>query len=286
MKVYKQYDQDQLNAQYNNRAMVPDFAEYVQQWQQQSEALRQDADVVKDLRYGEHERECLDIFPARQPDAPVQVFFHGGYWQAMQKDVFHFLAKSFLQDGVTMVFVNYPLAPQATMDDIVSACRRAIVWLHRHIQHYHGNPGQLHVSGHSAGGHIVAMLLATEWPTLDRNIPGDVIKGGCAISGLFTLIPIQRCYLNAALGMDEAVARRNSPQYLSPTCSAPLIVSVGELESDEYHAQSSDFAANWTQHGTPITELTIPAANHFSILDHVYQPEASLYHTIITQMKA
>ena len=252
MEVYKHYTQDELDAQYNNRAMVPDFARYVQQWQQKSETLRQHVHVVQDVRYGEHERERLDIFPAAQSQVPIQVFFHGGYWQAMQKEVFHFLASGFIQDGITTVLVNYPLAPQASMDDIIAACRRAIVWLYQHIADYHGDPERIYISGHSAGGHIVAMLMATAWHEWDQDLPRDLIKGGCAVSGLFTLLPIQRCYLNKVLGMDEAMARRNSPLFLSPTCPASLIISVGACESDEYHAQSHDLATAWGQYGIPI----------------------------------
>ena len=284
MNVYKQYTQQELDAQYNNRAMVPDFARYVEQWQQQSEALRQRADVVEDLRYGEHERERLDIFPAEQPHAPVQVFFHGGYWQAMQKDVFHFLASGFLEDGMTSVLVNYPLAPEATLDEIVAACRQAMVWLYRHIADYHGDPDRIHISGHSAGGHIVAMLMATAWPDMEKALPCDLVKGACAISGLFDLLPIQRCYLNGVLGMDEAMALRNSPLSIEPRSAAPLILSVGADESDEYRAQSHELASTWTRPGSPIKELMIPGANHFSILDHIYNREAELYQAIIAQI--
>lgn len=286
MKIYKQYTQGELDAQYNNRAMVPDFARYVQQWQQQSDALRRECHFVQELRYGEHERELLDIFPAEQLHAPVQVFFHGGYWQAMQKDVFHFLASGFIRDGITSVLVNYPLAPQSTLDEIVAACRQAMVWLYRHIADYNGDPDRIHVSGHSAGGHIVAMLMATAWSELEKTLPLDLIKGACSLSGLFTLLPIQRCYLNSVLGMDEAMARRNSPLFLSPNSPAPLIVCVGANESDEYHAQSHELTARWERHGSPITALTIPAANHFSILDSIVDREADLYQAIVAQIKS
>jgi arylformamidase len=239
----------------------------------------------QDLRYGSSEREYLDIFPAVQPNAPVQVFFHGGYWQAMEKAVFHFLANGFIDKGITVVCVNYPLAPQASMDEIVRACRHATVWLYQHISDYHGDPSRIYISGHSAGGHLVAMLMATQWKTFGEQIPQDLIKGGCAISGLFSLIPVQLCYLNTVLGMDEATAQRNSPLFLSPTCSAPLIISVGKLESDEYHAQSRDVAIKWEQQGVPVTEITVANANHFSILDHVVDRKMSLNQAILSQME-
>lgn len=275
MPIYKDYDQAALDRQYNNRAMVPDFAVIVQRWQDESARLRQRTPPHR-ASYGDHEREYVDIFPAGQTGTPVQLFFHGGYWQALESSVFHFVAGGFIERGVTTVLANYPLAPQATMDEIVAACRRALAWLYRHAADHGGDPQRIHLSGHSAGGHIVAMLMATDWPQSGADLPANLIKGGCAISGLFDLIPIQLSYVNDQIGMDEATARRNSPLLLPPQCRSPLIVSVGGAESDEYHAQSRDFAAAWSAQGLPITTLTIAGANHFSILDSLVGRDGEL----------
>src|SRR5262249_509506 len=148
------------------------------------------------LAYGPHERERLDIFPAAQTPAPVQVFFHGGYWQAFSKDTFHFVGESFIEHGITTAYVNYPLGPQASMAEIVASCRNSLAWLYRHVGEYGGNPQKIYISGHSAGGHLVAMLMATAWPDQAAELPRDLIKGGCTISGLFDLIPIQLSYVN------------------------------------------------------------------------------------------
>lgn len=284
MFVYKNYTQEALDRQYNNRQAVPDFAAIVVQWEADSEAFRQRARSHQELAYGRHPREMLDIFPAAQANAPLQVFFHGGYWQAMDKRVFHFIAEGFIDWGATTVFVNYPLAPQATMDEIIHSCRQAIVWLVRHGADYGGNIDQLYISGHSAGGHIVAMLMATAWPELDPALPADPIKGACAISGLFNLTPIQLCYLNSVLGLDEAMTRRNSPVGLDPACRCPLIVTVGEREPAEYQAQSQDLASAWSAKGLPITQIQASNADHFSILEQVIDPEARLNQSILRQM--
>ncbi len=283
--VYKNYDQATLNKQYNNRSQVSDFEQVVQQWERESEALRQRTQSHLDLAYGPHERNYLDIFFAAKPDAPVLVFFHGGYWQAMNKRVFHFIAGGVVEQGITTVLVNYPLGPQATMDEIISACRRAMAWLYRHIAEYGGDPQRIHISGHSAGGHLVGMLMATQWPTYAEDLPPNLIKGGCAISGLFNLIPIQLCHVNDKVGMNRDMAHRNSPIQLPPVCHSPLIVTVGELESTEYHAQSDDFSTVWAGQGVPITELKIAGANHFSILESLVCKEGVLNKTILTQIK-
>jgi arylformamidase len=283
MIIYKNYDQQALDSQYNNRARVPEFEQIVQQWEQDSEALRQRVQFQADLAYGPHPRELLDIFPASRAGAPVHAFIHGGYWRSLEKRLFHFIADSFIAHDITYVAVSYPLAPEATMDQIVASCRQAIVWLYRNITQYNGDPNKIYISGHSAGGHLVAMLMATDWPALAAGLPSAAIKGGCAISGLFNLIPVQLSYVNEDVRLDEVMARRNSPQFLPPTCHSPLIVAVGGAESDEYLAQSHDFAAKWSQQDSLISEIVVPETNHFSILDHLAD-NASLNQAILAQM--
>lgn len=284
MVIYKNYDQEALNKQYNNRARVPEFEQIMQQRNEGSEAFRQQTSYHRDLQYGPHERNRLDIFPSNEVNSPVHVFFHGGYWQAGDKEIYHFIAESFCKHNITTVLVTYPLAPQVSMDEIIASCRQAMAWLYCHVAEYTGAPNKIHVSGHSAGGHIVAMLMATKWQELAEDLPGDLIKGGCASSGLYNLLPIQLSYVNDLIGMDEAMARRNSPVYLSPGSNAPLIVTVGEAESDEYHAQSQDLVDAWSEKELSIIHLSVPDANHFSILEHLAIEGGSINQAILNQM--
>jgi arylformamidase len=283
MTIYKNYDQQALDSQYNNRAKVPNFEQIMQQWERDSEALRQRAQFHADVPYNSHPREILDIFPASRPGAPVHVFIHGGYWRSLEKRLFHFVADGFIRHDITYVAVNYPLTPQATMDKLVASCQQAMVWLYRNIARYNGDPYKIYISGHSAGGHLVAMLMATDWPALAADLSNDVLKGGCAISGLFNLIPIQLCYVNEDVRLNDAMARRNSPLFLSPTCPSSLIVTVGGAESEEYLAQSQDLTLAWSQQKLPVTQLIVPEANHFSILDHLAE-NATLNQAILAQM--
>ena len=284
MNIYKGYNQEALDKQYNNRATVPNFVEIVENWRQRSAIFKSSHLIVENLPYGAHPRERLDIFPAGD-GAPVQVFFHGGYWRALEKETFLFMAAGFVKHQIATVLVNYPLAPEVTMDEIVASCRKAMVWIYHHIAGHGGDSNQIYISGHSAGGHLVAMLMATAWPEFETGLPPNLIKGGCAISGLFNLIPIQLSFLNETLGMDETAARRNSPAFLPYANKCPLIVTVGQLESDEYHAQSRELIDVWQSQGLSITHLPIPNAGHFSILDHVISDEAPLNQAILAQMK-
>src|SRR4030095_15667937 len=149
MTVYKHYDQEQLNDQYNNRLHVPDYAEYFDRWEKLSTETEKEHTVLKNIFFGDYPRECLDIYPAAIPFAKTVIFIHGGYWHLLDKTLFHFLAAPFLKHDVTTVFINYPLAPKASMDFIVSSCRKAIRWLHDNAVRFNGNPSQLYVIGHS-----------------------------------------------------------------------------------------------------------------------------------------
>ena len=286
MLIYKNYDKAALDDQYHNRSKVPEFEDILQRWRDDSARLRRQFKSHQKLAYGPHPREYVDIFiPTAPAGRPVQVFFHGGYWQSLETDLFHFVAGGFVEQGLSTILVNYPLAPQASMTKIVDACRRALVWIYQQGAVYDYDPHQIYISGHSAGGHLVAMLLTTVWPTFAPDLPPDLIKGGCAISGLFNLEPIRLSYVNDQIGLDRAMARANSPVLLAPRSFNPLIVGVGGAESDEYLAQSRDLAAAWGPAGVPVREVIIADANHFTVLDALAKPDGLLNRAIMKQIR-
>jgi len=169
----------------------------------------------------------------------VHVFVHGGYWHRLDKTDFSFVAGA-CRETATVV-VNYALVPTVDLDELVRQVRASVAWVHANARSFGGDPARITVSGHSAGGHLVAMLLATDWPQF--GVPADVVKAGCAISGLYDLEPIRLCYLNEVLGLTPESARHNSPVHLKPTGRAPLVLAVGADEGPEYHRQTTDLAA-------------------------------------------
>jgi len=283
MTVYKNYTQQELDGQYNARASVPDFGAVVRDWERRSQACRQALSFKVDLAYGPREREQLDYFPAGGgfADAGLLIFFHGGYWQAMDKGVFHFLAGPFVEQGVAVALVNYPLAPAADMDRIVGACHRAVMWLHTHAAELRFDRSRMVVAGHSAGGHIVAMLMTADRTPQPNNGPQALVKSGIALSGLFDLRPIRLTYLNQALQLDAAAAERNSPVLLPPATSNPLLACVGGLESAEFKAQSAAIAAAWGRQGAAVERLEVAGAHHFAILDHLCDPNSPLHQLVL-----
>jgi arylformamidase len=283
--VFLGYDRAALDREYDNRAKVPHFAEYLARWQRQSEAVRRELPCRLDLAYGPSPGERLDVFlpsEGRAP-APIQVFVHGGYWQRLDKADTSYVARAFHPAGAATVVINYALIPTVDMDELVRQCRAAVAWVHRHAASFGGDPGRLFVSGHSAGGHLVAMLLATDWPAF-AGLPADAVKGGAGISGLYDLEPIRLCFLNEVLGLTPEQARRNSPVHHVPDRAAPLLLAVGGLEGDEYHRQTADMAAAWRRRGLPAEVLPFSGHDHFSIAAQLDDPSSELARAIRRQM--
>jgi arylformamidase len=228
MIIYKKYDQQQLDLQYNNRFHVPDFERYIQGWENISKQTGKKYRVIKDLSYGESSRECLDIFPSPDPGSKTLIFIHGGYWQRFDKSFFHLVSGAFADYGITIVLVNYPLAPVVSLDQIVSSSCKAMNWVYKNISQYNGDPEQVYIAGHSAGGHLAAMIMATE----KIVTPQTFIKGFFVMSGLFNLIPIQLSNVNDGLQMDKEMAIRNSPSFKEPVKKCPLLIAVGAEDDD------------------------------------------------------
>ncbi|MBM3487039.1 MAG: alpha/beta hydrolase [Alphaproteobacteria bacterium] len=264
--VFLQYDQVGLDAQYDLRARVPDTAYHLRFRETESARVRGALTCRLDLAYGAHAGERLDVFPADRRGAPALVFIHGGYWRGSDKSDASYMAPDFVAAGVTVVTVNYALAPVVAMDEIVRQNRAALAWVWRNAATLGIDRDRIHVAGHSAGGHLTAMMLATDWAAFDADLPRDLVKGACALSGIYDLEPIRLSFLNADVRLDRESARRNSPIHLAPHCAAPLILSVGALETEEYHRQEARFAAAWRAHLPALDIVAAPDCHHYNIV--------------------
>jgi arylformamidase len=281
--IFRGYDRQALDAEYNNRVKVKDALEWIARYGGESARIRAELPMRFDVSYGAHHGERLDVFPAARPGpVPVHVFIHGGYWHRMDKADFSFVARALRPAGAATVVIDYALVPAVDLDALVQQCRAAVAWVHRHAPEWGGDPARISVSGHSAGGHLVAMLLASDWSAF--GLPTDVVKAGCAISGLYDLEPIRLCYLNEVLALTPEAARRNSPVRLKPAAPTPLILAVGGAEGAEYHRQTDDLASAWRAHGVPIEVMDMDGHDHFSIVAELQTPFSPLARAIQGQM--
>jgi arylformamidase len=266
MALYRGMDKATLDAAYNNGAAVgmDKRTRYVTDWTARSKALAQRVNAKIDLRYGDAPRNRLDFLPCGKKDAPTLIWIHGGYWQMSDKENYGCIGEGPLAHGINVVLVEYTLTPAIKLDGIVSEVRRACGWVVAHRAEL-GASDRFYVAGHSAGGHLTAMAV-TE--------PG--IAGGIAVSGLFDLEPIRLSYLNDAVRMDEAEAKRNSPLLHLPASAPPLVVTVGAAELPELVRQSKEYAEAWTKKGLKGRYLPLPGHEHFSILEEFASPNGKL----------
>ncbi len=274
---------EQLEIEYSPRLLVPDLQPYLDRYAELSRAARAALPVERDIAYGATPDEVLDFFPAAARGAPVHVFIHGGYWRALGKDESSFAAPAFVRAGAAFVALNYALAPTARLDEIVRQCRSAIAWLYRNVSALGGDPRRIFVSGSSAGGHLVAMLLATDWAA-QFGVPEDVVKGGCAVSGVFDLEPILQCAINEVLRMDRDEALRNSPAYLVRRSPSRLAVAWGERETAEWKRQNIAYADLWRSVNGACESVEIPGRNHFDVIVDLNNPESRLGRLALAQM--
>lgn len=265
--LYREFaDQEALDAQYNPTATAPDAGEAIERWITESEQARADLDCHLGVAFGATLDEYVDIFPTAESGAPVHLFIHGGYWRRFSAREFSGLARALVGAGVTVVISNYSLCPKVTIDEITRQSRAAIAWIHRNIADYGGDPGNLTISGHSAGGHLVGMALATDWAG-EYGLPPDLISGALSVSGIFDLAPLPYCYVQPAVQLTWDQVRRNSPIHLIPERGPPLVVAVGGAESAEFHRQSRDYLAAWQGAGLRGSWLDLPGLNHFNAID-------------------
>jgi arylformamidase len=277
-------DRATLDRNYNLRAAVPEFQTWFDRYAAASAAFRARWPGRLDLRYGEGPRQEIDLFlptAARRP--PLLAFIHGGYWQSRDRKDFSFVAEPMVAAGAAVALVGYDLAPALTMDRIVAQIRDGLAWLHRNAAGQGFEPERMFVAGHSAGGHLTAMAIATDWQAA-FGLPADLIKGATAISGIFDLEPIRRCYLNDVVQMDEAEAQRNSPLHLPLGRPCPVVVAVGERETGAFHEQSHAYAARLEAAGWPCTLMTEPGLDHFAIVMTLGDPKAPLVRVVARQL--
>ena len=281
---YHGYDREGLDAQYHMRGRHPEWQDFFEKWTAWSEELRARRPCRLNVPFGDGPDEVIDIFPAMELGAPVHAFIHGGYWQAMSKDEFSYVADGLWDPRVAVVVVNYALAPAVDIDEIVRQCRGALAWIWRNAQKFSGTRERIYVSGHSAGGHLTAMLLSTDWPAFAANLPSDLVKGGCAISGLYDLEAMRLCYVNDKLQLTEDQVQRQSPIYNVPEAAAPLILAVGGEETDEFHRQTRTYAELWRARGLALETMVLEGHNHYTIVDALGDPTSELTSAVRRQM--
>ena len=277
--------QEEIDKQYDVGAATPGREAYLNRAVTESEKTRRNLNCKLDIRYGPSLDETLDIFPAKQANSPVLVFIHGGYWRALTSKEFSFIANPFVENGITVVVGNYSLCPKVSISEITRQNRAVIAWLAEHAEEYNGDPCNIYVSGHSAGGHLTAMLCSSDWQG-EYGLARDIVKGGLAISGLFDLRPFRYSFLQPTLSLSHEMIMRESPCFRIPGTGPGMILTVGEKEPSEFHRQAQEYHQARLNKGLD-SECRVEAGqDHFSILFDFIDPDSSLFAATMKMLKS
>lgn len=266
-----------LDQQYNNRVRIPEHPQIFEKWSRASALARDGLRGHLDLRYGPGPKETLDVFePATSPTGDVVVFIHGGYWRSLDKADHSFVAPVFAQAGAVVVVPNYDLCPAVGIDDIALEMTRALAWTWHHAAEFGGDARRVTVIGHSAGGHLAAMLMACDWPAVDGALPRGWLHRAMTISGLHDLRVVAKVpFLKADLRLTPAVAARTSPA-LFPAPRGTVYALAGEFESEEFLRHNRLIHEAWGADVVPVCD-TIAGRHHLDVLIDLADPDARLH---------
>ena len=269
-----------LEDNYNNMARRPDAPELLRQWSERSERYRSKADAILDCAYGSSERERIDLFRCGEKDAPLLVYIHGGYWQRGDKSIYSFVAAAFNDSGVDVAIIGYPLCPQVTLSEIVASIQDALAWLYLSASSLGICAERINLCGHSAGGHLTAMALITNWTARDNGFPLDLVKTGIPMSGLYQLEPLLHTTISDALHLSTDEVQRLSPGFSRPTSSAPVLAIVGGAETPEFFRQTDALVEHWSESGQQIEKFVESEVDHFDLVDRLASTDSEIFRRV------
>lgn len=277
--VWRHYSQSALDTQYNSRGTVADVNVYLKVYAEQTRQAKLALARIENLKYGSHTDEKLDIYPTAASagaPSPVLVFLHGGDWRTLSKEDAGFAAQSFVAAGVTYVALDFSLVPAATLPAMGEQVRRALHWLYLNISDYGGDPHRLHIAGHSSGANLVGQLLMTDW-TGAFAAPSELIKSAVMISALGDLEPVRLSFRNQQLKLTPFDVEQASLLRCKPQSHCPMLVLVGERETDDYRLQSRELADFWRAQGNPAELFELKDRHHFDALLEWADPASAVF---------
>lgn len=278
--IWAELSAEEHEFQYNPQRAFPDFAKHQAARAGANLQARTGLTMHADVRYGDHPLRSLDIFPADEPagQAPVHVFFHGGYWRAQDKQNFAFIAGALVPLGITTIIANYELCPASTLDGVVDSALAAFEWVCRHAHQYGADPKQISLSGHSAGAHLVAEILATDWSA--RGIDASALVGAVMISGIFDPRPVMSTTVNQQLLLTEEIAARHDVERRLPLVRCPTSILVGGLEPVQWIDQSFRYSQRLRGNGQDPAVQVLPGHDHFSIIGDYAVPDSLMLRAV------
>jgi arylformamidase len=279
------WPRDVLDRDYGARASVtPEvFEAAMRDYRSRSEEMRDHATHL-DVVYDEESGQTIDIYGTSGEARPVFVFIHGGYWRMLSKHDSAFMGDMLATNGIATAVVDYRLAPEASLDEIVREVRAAISFLWKNGRAFGIDPARIHVGGSSAGGHLTGAVLSRGWHD-EAGVPENVIKGALPISGLFQLAPISRSFVQDWIKLDDAAVKRLSPAANLPRVGCPIVVAYADGEPDGFRRQSTAYDQMWREAGFASELMEIPGRNHFDVLLDLASEDTVLSQALLRLIK-
>lgn len=300
--MYRNFDVKTLEKEYSPSSCIDDIGIYIKQYITLSDKVKSTAiaqkKLVADIQYGSKDDEVLDIFLPIEPTQTkrkLQVYIHGGYWQELSKDESCFAAANFQGSGFHFAAINYSLAPNASLTDIIEQNRQALKFLYQHAEEYGYDKNEIYLSGSSAGGHLAMMMALTDWSQY-LDIKTNIVRGICAVSGIYDLTPIAQTYINEPLQLSEKEINNYSPLLISKDRldlhmlekalikQCDFIMAYGDNETSEFKRQTTAMIHHLTEQNIKVTHAEIAQRNHFDVILDLADPKSWICREIFKQM--
>ncbi|HEV8675527.1 MAG TPA: alpha/beta hydrolase [Methylomirabilota bacterium] len=284
-RVWLDMDQPELDDAYDQSVYAPNLQQVVGRYATNSAGVRARLGAPQRHTYGSTAIEALDVYQTKRPNAPINIFIHGGAWRGGLAAHSAYPAEVFVRAGAHFVVPDFAWVQDVggSLLPMAEQVRRSVAWVYRNAQSFGGDPGRIYISGHSSGGHLAGVILTTDWPK-DFNLPADTVKGGLCCSGMFDLKPVRLSARSRYVKFTDEMEQALSPPRHLDKLSAPVIVAYGTLETPEFRRQSRDFAAAVKAAGKPVTLLVADGYNHFEIIETLANPYGLLGRAVLEQM--
>ncbi len=286
--VYNGMTASQLTEAYNDYKMIPHFDLLLQENRERAQTVKARLNPIQNVAYGTEIIQKLDIYaPKNAKNMPVLISIHGGGWTMGSKNPWAIPAEILISKGIISVSIDYGLAPQYRMKDIITHVRDAVAWVYKNSARYGGDPNRLYIHGVSAGAHLASTTLMPSWHK-DFDVPEDVIKGLVAMSGIYdlcTLVHAPQTDSQKALQMTPEEAQRDSPFYHPPQHSIPSIIAYGEKEPVIlYHLEANHYAQELLKVGCHVSLIEVPDANHFDMINALTNTEGKVFKAVMRML--